>query len=96
MSDEALRRQPGGDKLESFAKTDDLAGPLPSEQEERSGSRPRRWEPEPLVLSVREAAALLGISKDLAYELVARGELPALRLGGRIVIPRNKLFELVN
>jgi excisionase family DNA binding protein len=95
MSDRPDRRRSGGDQLELFAKTDDFAGPLPSEQEERSGSRPRRWEPEPLVLSVREAAALLGISKDLAYELVARGELPALRLGGRIVIPRNRLFELV-
>jgi excisionase family DNA binding protein len=95
MSNKALRRQPGGDQLELFAETNDVAGPLPSEQGERSPSRPRRRDPDPLVLSVREAAALLGISKDLAYELVARGELPALRLGGRIVIPRNKLLELV-
>ena len=34
-----------------------------------------------LVLSVAEAAAMLGISKDLAYDLIARGELPSLRLG---------------
>ena len=34
-----------------------------------------------LVLSVTEAAGMLGISRGLAYELVARGELPSLRLG---------------
>ena len=41
-----------------------------------------------LVLSVTEAAGLLGISRGLAYDLVARGELPSLRLGRRIVVPR--------
>ena len=44
-----------------------------------------------LTLRVEEAAALLGISRGLAYELVNRGELPALRLGRRIVVPRVKL-----
>jgi hypothetical protein len=29
---------------------------------------------------------MLGISRRLAYDLVARGELEALRLGGRIVV----------
>jgi excisionase family DNA binding protein len=48
-----------------------------------------------LVLSVAEAAAMLGISKDLAYDLIARGELPSLRLGRRIVVPRVALFALV-
>jgi hypothetical protein len=36
---------------------------------------------EPLVLDVTTAARLLGISRALAYELAARGELPVLRLG---------------
>ncbi|HXY28855.1 MAG TPA: helix-turn-helix domain-containing protein [Acidimicrobiales bacterium] len=48
-----------------------------------------------LVLTVEEAAYLLNISRTLAYELVARGELPALRLGRRIVIPRATLDELI-
>jgi excisionase family DNA binding protein len=47
-----------------------------------------------LTLTVDEAAQVLGISRALAYELVARGELPSLRLGRRIVIPRRAL-ELV-
>lgn len=48
-----------------------------------------------LTLSVEEAAALLGISRALAYELIARGELPSLRLGRRIVVPRRALEQLV-
>jgi excisionase family DNA binding protein len=48
-----------------------------------------------LVLSVTEAAGLLGISRGLAYELVARGELPSLRLGRRIVVPRRALEDLL-
>lgn len=34
-----------------------------------------------LVYSVTETAQLLGISRAFAYELVARGELPVVRLG---------------
>ncbi|MGH9043834.1 MAG: helix-turn-helix domain-containing protein [Acidimicrobiales bacterium] len=49
-----------------------------------------------LVFSVPEAAELLGISRALGYELVARGELPSLRLGRRIVVPRVALLALVS
>ena len=49
-----------------------------------------------LVLSVTEAAAALGISRAHAYELVARGQLPSLRLGRRIVVPRRGLERLLN
>ena len=48
-----------------------------------------------LVLTVDEVAYLLNISRGLAYELVARGELPAIRLGRRIVIPRVAMEELL-
>ena len=48
-----------------------------------------------LTLSVPEAAELLGISRALGYELVARGELPSLRLGRRVVVPVARLAELV-
>jgi len=50
---------------------------------------------ERLTLSVEEAALMLGISRALAYELVRRGDLPRLRLGRRIVVPRRALEELV-
>jgi excisionase family DNA binding protein len=48
-----------------------------------------------LVLSVPEAGQLLGISRAFAYELIARGELPFMRLGRRIVVPKAALLELV-
>jgi len=41
-----------------------------------------------LLLTVTETARLLRISRNLAYELVARGELPSVRLGRVIRIPR--------
>lgn len=43
------------------------------------------------LLTVPETARLLRISRNLAYELVARGELPAVRLGRVIRIPRHEL-----
>ncbi len=52
-------------------------------------------EPERMTLSVEEAAGVLGISRALAYELVRRGELPRLRLGRRVVVPRRALEDLV-
>ena len=50
--------------------------------------------PRRLTFTVDEAAFLLNISRGLAYELIARGELGSIRLGRRIVIPRVVLEEL--
>lgn len=41
-----------------------------------------------LCIRVPEAAEMLGISRNFAYELVKRGELPSIRFGKRIVIPK--------
>jgi excisionase family DNA binding protein len=62
-----------------------------------------RTEPEPdvvisatkPVLTVPEAADLLGISRSLAYELVARHKLPAVRLGRRILVPQRAIEDLL-
>ena len=51
---------------------------------------------ERLVYSVAEAGALLGISRAFAYELVARGELPVIRLGRRRLVPKAALSALIN
>jgi excisionase family DNA binding protein len=48
-----------------------------------------------LTLTVPETAALLGISRAHAYELVARHELPAIRLGRRVLIPRQAIQDLI-
>lgn len=43
---------------------------------------------EPAVYTVEEAAALLGVARTTAYELVRDRTIPARRLGGRWVISR--------
>ena len=50
----------------------------------------------PLMLSVPETAAALGISRAGAYELARSEGFPALRIGTRIVIPKDKLQEWVD
>jgi excisionase family DNA binding protein len=69
-----------------------------SHQSDRGRIRPlgNRTSQLPLVLSVPQAAAILGISKDLAYDLTARGELPSLRFGRRLVVPTRPLLKLLN
>lgn len=50
--------------------------------------QPRSGE-SPLLLTVAEAARLLHIGRNTCYELIRRGELPAVRLGERIIrVPR--------
>jgi excisionase family DNA binding protein len=41
-----------------------------------------------LCISVPEAAERLGISRNFAYELVKRGELPSIKFGKRKLIPK--------
>jgi len=45
----------------------------------------------PLVYSVAEAARELRIGRTLAYSLIARGHLPAVRVGRLLRIPRSSL-----
>ena len=52
-------------------------------------------EEERLVYSVAEAGAVLGICRAFAYELVARGELPVIRLGRRRLVPKVALRALI-
>ena len=48
-----------------------------------------------LLVSVNEAARVLGISRSYAYELVAAGILVPVRLGRRVLIPIAAIEELV-
>ena len=50
---------------------------------------------ESLTFSVNEAARVLGISRTTAYECVRTGELRAVRLGRRLVIPKIAVVELL-
>jgi excisionase family DNA binding protein len=51
---------------------------------------------ERLVWSVEEAGRRLGISRAHAYELIARGEIPHLRLGRRLVVPKRAIELLLS
>lgn len=48
----------------------------------------------PLFVSVAATAEALGISDDLVYSLIDRGELPATTFGRRKLVPR-RAIELV-
>lgn len=50
----------------------------------------------PLTLNAREAAEVLRISKSKVYELAQSESFPAIRIGKRVVIPRDKLIEWMN
>ena len=50
----------------------------------------------PLMLSVLEVASVLGISRAGACELVRSDGFPALKIGGRIVVPKEKFIQWVD
>ena len=50
----------------------------------------------PLMLSVPEVAAVLGISRAGAYELVRTKGFPALKIGSRIVVPKEKFLRWID
>jgi excisionase family DNA binding protein len=49
----------------------------------------------PLVLGVPEAAKILRIGLGRCYELVRCGRLRNIRVGKKILIPRNAIFEFL-
>jgi excisionase family DNA binding protein len=65
-------------------------------QEERGAQRATGARPtERLTLTVDEVALALGISRSSAYECAKRGDIPTVRLGRRIVVPRRAVLELL-
>ena len=50
----------------------------------------------PLTLNVVQVAAVLGISRAGAYELVHSEGFPTLKIGSRIVVPKDKLREWID
>ena len=60
-----------------------------------SGSRRRTAIEKRLCITVPEAAAMLGLSRNFGYELVKQGQLPVIRLGKRLLIPRAALEKML-
>lgn len=48
-----------------------------------------------LSINVQDAADLLGIGRATAYDAVRRGEIPALRVGRRLLVPTGTLLRLL-
>ena len=46
------------------------------------------------MLRVRDVAAQLGISRSFAYDLIARGELQAVRVGRRLLVPESAVRNI--
>lgn len=49
----------------------------------------------PLLLSIKNAAEHLGISRSVLYELIGTGEIKHLRIGRRVLISRDALREFI-
>ena len=49
----------------------------------------------PLFLSAEMVAKVLGISISSAYELMHEASFPTLRVGSRIVVPKEKFYQWV-
>lgn len=45
--------------------------------------------------TVAEAAGILGISRNSAYSGIKLGEIPSIRVGRRILVPRDGLEEVL-
>lgn len=48
-----------------------------------------------LTLSIEEAAKVLGIGRNLCYDRVKTGELPCIKIGRRLLIPKKALEKLL-
>ena len=52
-------------------------------------------EAERLTLTVEETAKLLGIGRQLAYDRVKTGDIPVIKVGRRLLVPRRALEKLL-
>lgn len=50
---------------------------------------------ERLVYTVLEAGALLGLTKNAAYVAAKRGDLPTIRIGKLIRVPKSALHAMI-
>ena len=52
--------------------------------------------PDKPMFSVEEAAKLLGVGRSTAYQCARNGQIPALRLGSRLLIPKAAMERLLS
>ena len=49
----------------------------------------------PLFLNAEMVANVLGVSSTVCYELTHAGKLPVLRIGSRLIVPKEKFLEWI-
>ena len=76
----------------SFLKST-AADPLVAVNDATTGSR---LVVRPLLVSVEQAAGLLGIGRTTLYELIRRGDVRPIRIGRCVRIPRRELEAFVD
>ena len=50
----------------------------------------------PLFIDVKTVSSVLGISRSGAYELMHEKSFPTLKIGARMVVPKEKFIKWVN
>ncbi len=56
----------------------------------------KNYEDLPLTLTAPEVGEVLGISRASAYELVRSRGFPSIRIGTRIIVPKDKFVAWIN
>ena len=49
----------------------------------------------PLFLNAEMVADVLGVSSTICYEMMHAGKLPVLRIGSRLIVPKEKFLEWI-
>ncbi len=49
----------------------------------------------PPTLTIEECAAILRLSRGSAYEAARTGQIPVIRVGRRLLVPRAKLLRML-
>jgi excisionase family DNA binding protein len=47
------------------------------------------------TITVPEAGEQLGLGRNAAYEAAKRGEIPTIRIGRRLLVPRNAIDHML-
>ena len=64
----------------------------PSKNESMDNQDSNATQNEPELLRVAEASKLMSLSRTKVYEMAEKGEIPVVRIGSAVRIPRRKLL----
>ena len=51
---------------------------------------------QPITMSVEAAGRVLGLSRNGAYAAAARGDIPVVRIGRKLLVPTHRLLALLD